>query len=146
MCILYIYIYIYIYHVLFSISSVNEHLAWFHALSIVNGVAVNIDIHASFQIRVFSRYIPGVRLQDHMATLFLVFLKRFHIVFRSGCSNLHFQQQCGKIPFSPHTLGFAICRLFNDGHFDQNLHNFYVFNSMTFHLISCECLYLNSFR
>ena len=46
---------------------------------------------------------PGLRLQDHMVTLFSVF-RDFYIVLHTACTNLHFQQQCKKIPISPHTL------------------------------------------
>ena len=65
---------VYMYHIFFIHSSVNGHLGCFPVLAIVNS-AVNIDVHVSFQIRVFifSRICPGVGLLDHVAVLFLVF-------------------------------------------------------------------------
>ena len=37
---------------------VDGHLGFFHALAIVNSAAVNIRVHVSFGIMVFSRYMP----------------------------------------------------------------------------------------
>ena len=45
----------------------------FYNAPIVNGTAMNKGVHVSFQVIVLSRYIPGVGLLDHIATLFLVF-------------------------------------------------------------------------
>ena len=44
--------------IFFIHSSVDGHLGYFHVLAIVNCAAVNIRVHASFQIMVFSIYMP----------------------------------------------------------------------------------------
>ena len=43
----------YILHNLFIHSSVDRHLGCFHILAIVNSASMNIEVHVSFQIRVF---------------------------------------------------------------------------------------------
>ena len=66
---------VYIYHIFF-IHSVDGHLGCIHILAIINNAAMNIEVHVSFQISVFSffEYIyPGVEFLTHMMILFLVF-------------------------------------------------------------------------
>ena len=46
------------YHIVLH-SSVDGHLGCFHVLGIVNSAAVNIEIHVSFSIIVFSGYMPS---------------------------------------------------------------------------------------
>ena len=46
------------YHKFFIHSSIDGHLGGFRVLAIVNSAAVNIGVHVSFSIMVFSGYLP----------------------------------------------------------------------------------------
>ena len=46
------------YHIFFTYSSVDGHLGCFHVLTIVISAAMNIGVHVSFWIMVFSGYMP----------------------------------------------------------------------------------------
>ena len=46
------------YHTFFIHSSVDGHLGCFHVLAIVKSAAMNIGVHVSFRIMVFSGYMP----------------------------------------------------------------------------------------
>ena len=48
-------------------------LDYFHALAIVNSVAMNIGVHVSFQIRVFPGYVPRTGISGSHATRVLYF-------------------------------------------------------------------------
>ena len=63
------------YHKFFihSSASVDGHLGGFHVLAIVNSATVNIGVHVSFRIAVFSGYMPVMGQLGHMVVLFLVF-------------------------------------------------------------------------
>ena len=45
-----------IYHIFLIQSSVVGHLGCFHVLAIVNSAAMNVWVHASFSMKVFSSY------------------------------------------------------------------------------------------
>ena len=53
----------------------DGHIGCLHVLTVVNGAAVNIGVHVSFQIMIFSRYMPRSGITESYGRSIFIFLR-----------------------------------------------------------------------
>ena len=104
-------VYIHTHHI-FTHSSFNGYLCRFLILLIVNNAIMNVEARTSFCLSVLypsDKYLPSNGVAAAFGCSILKFLRNIHIVFHSGCANLHsYQQWKGFTLFS---ISFAILHM-----------------------------------
>ena len=95
--------------------STDGDLGYFYLLAIVNSAAMNIWVHVSFLIMIFSWYMPSSGITWSHTSFTPSSLSNLHIVLHIGYINLHSHQQCQRVPFFPHPQHLLLVDIFDDG-------------------------------
>ena len=83
--------------------SANGHLDCFHVLAIVNSGVVNTGVHVSLSALVSLVYMSSSGIAESYGSSISFFKESLHCS-PSGCTSLHSDKQCKRVPFSSHSL------------------------------------------
>ena len=105
----------------FIYSFVDELLGCFHFLATVHSAALNVVVHGSFQIEVFSWCMPRSGISEpYDSSVFSFFKEAVYCFSLNGCVSLHSHQQYRRVPFSSHPLQHLLfVYFFHDDYSDQ---------------------------
>ena len=92
-------------------SSADGHLGCSHVLAVANSAAVNTGVHVSLSVTVSSGYVPSIGTVGLYDSFIPSVLRNLHILLHQFAFPSTMQEH------TP-SLGFIVCRIFDDGHSD----------------------------